>query len=257
MSETMESYADTWVDPHAQVIGGVDTGAPVEPWSASVDGALRLLPATTLANSAPGGKQITKTVTRLQAYTWVEDLSAQVEFRIPRYLELGPTLGARHVRVIIAVARNLVNNGVASMIESATGRGSGQFATTDYAAVLWARYEKGLDDLVARVEASLPAPVDLGPGITGSFPDVYVDDVPPWGLVYEPRPGYGGYWWEDLGDTDASMPDRGAGGFGTSPFGTAPFGGAGGDDPDLVDSETSGAFGTSPYGTSSFGGSSA
>lgn len=145
---------------------------PVDPFGANLAGVQALIPEVELLDTLAIGQ---RGVTKDQVRVWLVELTGHVLLRLSQYTELTDT--ARQ-DVVVAMARDILHNGVASYAEAAafperTGR-----AETSYDQVLWKRY---LDDRAA-LEAQIDEWLDGqnantgAGGISASFPCAAVPD---------------------------------------------------------------------------------
>jgi hypothetical protein len=169
--------------------------APVAPFGATRAGVLGLVPEARLV---PGDVLVEGRygVTEAQVDRWLDELSGDVSVRLDGWERLSDTpvvdeSGEEPVELIAgdrtrlrAWAAGVVHNGAASYLEDARHPERAGVNDTAYGAVLWARYEAGLDKLAAWLEVRLASP-DAGDteepvaelaGIVHSFPAPLVGD---------------------------------------------------------------------------------
>lgn len=166
--------------------------APVAPFGATRAGVLGLVPETRLV---PGDVLVEGRygVTEAQVDRWLDELSGDVSVRLDGWERLSdnPVLDDQGAELIAgdrtrlrAWAAGVVHNGAASYLEDARHPERAGVNDTAYGAVLWARYEAGLDKLAAWLELRLASP-DAGDaeepvaelaGIAYSFPTPLVGD---------------------------------------------------------------------------------
>lgn len=143
---------------------------PVAPFGATRAGVTGLVPETRLV---PGDVVVDGRygVTEAQVDRWLDELSGDVSVRLDGWERLTnvPVLEdpeADPSVVLIAGDRDrlrawaagVIHNGAASYLEAARHPERAAVNDTSYAAVLWARYEAGLDKLAAWLELRLEDP---------------------------------------------------------------------------------------------------
>jgi hypothetical protein len=162
---------------------------PVAPYGATRLGVTGLVPEARLlpGDTIPVGKY---GITEGQVDRWIDELSGSVAVLLDGWERLTDiaVLDDDEVTVIIvgdrtrlrSSARDLVHNAVASYVEAGRHPERAGVNDTSYAAVLWARYTDGLEQLVAWLTKRLD---DLEPG---DEPDAEVDAGGP--AFYFPTP---------------------------------------------------------------------
>lgn len=148
---------------------------PVAPFGATVAGVLALTPEATLVTAAQlvAGR---RGVTEADVIGWLEGLSARVSLRLDGWERLEAVVidGADSLpdrAILIAQARDLVHNGAASYLEAARYPERAAKADTSYAAVLWARFEGGLELLYGWLSVRVNTGLLEG-GATGGTPSL-------------------------------------------------------------------------------------
>lgn len=133
-----------------------------------------LVPEATIPDTlAPGQRGVTLG----HVTNWILRLSAVAELRLHGWDAL-PDAKAQRVKT---AARIAVADGVAGMLEAARAPERAGLADTSYAAVLWARWQAGIDTLARQVTgwlADTPATSHAQPA--AAFPPPTVLDTPRW-----------------------------------------------------------------------------
>lgn len=156
--------------------------APVDPFGASAQGAIDLVPEARIRTGPPVAGQYGVTIAQVQA--WVEELTGVLGMTLDGWERLSdspedgqPTSDRED---LASYARTVIHNGAASYLEAARHPERAGVNDTSYAAVLWARYLEGLDRLTgwlaARLAALEPGDEDYAGGPDGSFPDPLFGD---------------------------------------------------------------------------------
>jgi hypothetical protein len=168
---------------------------PVAPFGATRAGVTGLVPEARLV---PGDALVEGRygVTEAQVDRWLDELSGDVSVRLDGWERLSnvavvDTTGPEPVELIAgdrdrlrAWAAGVIHNGAASYLEAARHPERAAVNDTSYAAVLWARYEAGLDKVAAWLEERLDAPdagdteapTDDTAGVAYNFPAVLIGD---------------------------------------------------------------------------------
>lgn len=163
-------------------------------WGVTVDEVSALAPhiGLTTSSTVPSepvddvfGETAEGKVSTDQVQKWIEDVAARVEMRLTKLARIVDPSAARSV--LTRACHDLTVNGAASyLVAAAHPTGSGVNDANSYSATLWARFESGLDDLAAQLEAIigegdsavvLPRVVRPGAGV-GNFPaPLFVDGL--------------------------------------------------------------------------------
>lgn len=146
------------------------------PFDAGIDGVRGLIPESQIPDVLPEG---VRGVTRSQVELWLADFSAKVALALDGWELLRLTQTVEEIEagvpspraLLIAHARDLVHNAVASYVEAARFP---ERALDGYARVLWDRYTLGLAELAAWVQRQL----DTG-GITPANSGALYNFPPP------------------------------------------------------------------------------
>lgn len=131
---------------------------PIGAFDATVQGVINLLPNAVFPDSLEPGRL---GVTKAQLGGYLTDVSGRVTARLVDYEKLTEEQKA----TVDLAARDLVHNGAASYAQSARYPEQAGRSRDGLAAVLWARFESGLDDL-AELVADMVGDTNAGEGDT-------------------------------------------------------------------------------------------
>jgi hypothetical protein len=155
----------------------IDVDAPRGAFGATVTGVTDHLPAARFVEQLEPGR---RGVTYAQVAGFVDEITARVSVRLDQLGRLVDDLED----AVIAAARELVHIGAASRAQAARFPEQSARNADAYAAVLWAQFESGLDELEAELTEQLagpgntdgPLPVVPGSRIAMSFPPPRITD---------------------------------------------------------------------------------
>lgn len=168
----------------------------VTTWGATVDEVSAVAPHIGLITSSTEpagpvddvfGESTTGKITRAQVQSWIEDIAARIELRLSKLSRIVVDSPARSV--LTRACHDLTVTGAASyLVAAAFPSNAGINGDSSYAGLLWARFESGLDDLAAQLDAIiddgdtavvLPKVVRSGMAV-GNFPAPLFTDGQRW-----------------------------------------------------------------------------